>query len=68
MFKANEAYWDRVARIILSIILLVLGWSGIVTAGWGIFFKIIEDVSLLTGLTSYCPIYTILEFGTKKVG
>jgi hypothetical protein len=68
MFKANVANWDRIARVVLGIILLVLGWGGIVTGGWGVFLKIIGFVPLLTGLLGYCPIYGLLKFGTKKAG
>ena len=68
MFKANEANWDRIARVVLGIILLVLGWGGIVSGGWGVFLKIIGFVPLLTGLLGYCPIYGLLKFGTKKAG
>jgi hypothetical protein len=68
MFKVNEANWDRIARVVLGIILLVLGWGGIVTGGWGVFLKIIGFLPLLTGLLGYCPIYGLLKFGTKKAG
>ncbi|OGN90352.1 MAG: hypothetical protein A2Y88_08405 [Chloroflexi bacterium RBG_13_48_10] len=68
MFKVNVANWDRIARVVLGIILLALGWGGIVTGGWGVFLKIIGFVPLLTGLLGYCPIYGLLKFGTKKAG
>jgi len=68
MFKANVANWDRISRVVLGIILLVLGWGGIVSGGWGVFLKIIGFVPLLTGLLGYCPIYGLLKFGTKKAG
>jgi hypothetical protein len=68
MFKANVANWDRIARVVLGIVLLVLGWGGIVTGGWGVFLKVIGFVPLLTGLLGYCPIYGLLKFGTKKAG
>jgi len=68
MFKANVANWDRIARVVLGIVLLVLGWGGVVTGGWGVFLKVIGFVPLLTGLLGYCPIYGLLKFGTKKAG
>jgi Inner membrane protein YgaP-like, transmembrane domain len=66
MLKLNEASWDRIARVVLGIILLVLGWGGIVGGGWGVFLKIIGFVPLLTGLVGICPIYALLKFSTKK--
>ena len=66
MFNVNEASWDRVLRIVLGIVLLYLGWGGVVTGGWGVFLKIIGFVPLLTGLVGWCPAYTLLKFQTKK--
>jgi hypothetical protein len=66
MLKVNEANWDRIARVALGVVLLVLGWAGVVTGGWGVFLKIIGFVPLLTGLLGWCPIYALLKFGTKK--
>jgi hypothetical protein len=66
MFKMNEASWDRIARVVLGIVLLVLGWAGVVTGGWGIFLKIIGFVPLLTGLIGWCPLYSLFKFSTKK--
>ena len=62
----NEAGWDRIVRIVLGVVLLYLGWAGVVTGGWGIFLKVIGFVPLLTGLIGFCPIYAILKFRTIK--
>ncbi len=62
----NEAGWDRIVRVILGIILLYLGWGGIVTGGWGVFFKVIGFLPLLTGLLGWCPVYTLFKFRTNK--
>jgi hypothetical protein len=29
MKYVNEAGWDRIARVVLGIVLLALGWSGV---------------------------------------
>ncbi len=62
----NEAGWDRIVRVLLGIVLLYLGWAGVVTGGWGTFLKIIGFVPLFTGLIGYCPIYAIFKFRTSK--
>ena len=64
--KANQASWDRIARVVLGIILLVLGFAGVVSGGWGLFLKIIGFVSLLTGILGWCPLYALFKFSTKK--
>jgi hypothetical protein len=63
--KANESVADRVIRVVLGLVLLYLGWSGMVTGGWGAFFKIIGFVPLLTGIVGWCPIYALLRISTK---
>lgn len=65
MFKLNEANWDRIVRVALGLLLLYLGWAGVVPGGWGLFLKIIGFVPLLTGLVGWCPIYALFKFGTK---
>ncbi len=62
----NEAGWDRIVRIVLGIVLLYLGWAGVVTGGWGVFFKVIGFVPLLTGIVGWCPLYSLLKFRTNK--
>ena len=62
----NEAGWERAVRVALGILLLVLGWGGTVGGGLGTFFKIIGFVPLLTGLSGWCPIYSVLNFRTNK--
>lgn len=61
---ANEAGWDRIARIALGIVLLFLGWSGIVAGGLGMVFKIVGFVPLLTGVVGWCPLYALFGFRT----
>jgi hypothetical protein len=66
MKSMNEAGWDRIVRVVLGIVLLYLGWMGIVTGGWGTFLKIIGFVPLITGLIGFCPLYAIFKFRTNK--
>jgi len=68
MSFVNEASWDRIVRVVLGIVLLYLGWAGVVTGGWGTFFKFVGFVPLLTGLVGFCPLYTLLKFRTNKTG
>jgi hypothetical protein len=66
MFKANESGVDRIVRVVLGIVILILGWGGIVSGGWGLFLKIIGFVPLLTGLVGFCPLYSLFKLATKK--
>ncbi len=66
MSYVNEAGLDRVIRILLGIVLLVLGWAGVVTGGLGLFLKIIGFVPLITGLVGWCPLYAVFGFSTRR--
>lgn len=66
MFKVNEANWDRVARVVLGIVLLYLGLGGIIVGGLGVVMDIFGAILLLTGLVGFCPLYALLKFSTKK--
>ncbi len=64
--KVNESNADRIIRVVLGIILLALGWTGMVTGTLGAIFKWLGFIPLLTGLIGFCPIYAIFKIGTKK--
>ena len=65
MLKINEAGWDRIVRIVLGVILLYLGWAGVVTGGWGLAFIVLGIILLLTGAVGWCPLYALFKFSTK---
>ena len=59
--KKNMGSVDRTLRIIVGIILLALVFVGPQTPwGW------IGLIPLLTGLTSFCPVYVPFKFSTLK--
>lgn len=64
--KLNESGLDRAVRVVLGIVILALGWGGVVTGGWGVFFKVIGFLPLLTGLVGFCPAYALFRFSTRK--
>jgi hypothetical protein len=64
--SVNEAVWDRVVRVVAGIVLLYLGWGGVVTGTWGTIFQWLGFLPLLTGIVGFCPAYTLLGFRTKK--
>jgi hypothetical protein len=63
----NIGKGDRMFRIVAGIVLLGLGWGGIVTGTLGTVFKWLGFVPLLTGLLTWCPLYTVIGYnGCRK--
>jgi len=60
----NEAAWDRALRIVVGLILLYLGWAGVVGGTLGVVFKILGFLPLLTGVVGFCPAYALLGVST----
>ncbi len=65
MFKLNEANWDRIVRVVLGVVLLYLGFGGVVTGVLGVIFDVLGVLALVTGLVGFCPAYWLLKFSTK---
>jgi hypothetical protein len=62
----NEAGWDRALRVIAGVVLLYLGWAGVVSGTLGTVFKWVGFLPIITGFVGWCPAYTLLGMGTKK--
>ena len=66
MKYVNQAGWDRIVRVILGLVLLILAFSNIVSGGLGVLFIIVGILALVTGIIGICPAYMLLKFRTKK--
>jgi hypothetical protein len=62
----NEAPWDRIVRVVVGIILVVLALAGVVTGALAWVFGIVGAVLAITGAAGFCPIYAVLKLSTKK--
>jgi hypothetical protein len=59
MFKTNVGGIDRIARIVIGLVLLSLVFVGPQSL-WGL----VGLVPLLTGLMGTCPLYTLIGLNT----
>jgi hypothetical protein len=64
--KINESGLDRIIRVVLGIVLLVMYFAGTVTGGLAIVFLVLGAVALLTGIVGFCPLYSLLKIRTNK--
>jgi hypothetical protein len=58
--KTNVGNTDKIIRIILGVVILLLGWF--LNTWWGL----IGLLPLLTGLVGWCPGYHALKLSTIK--
>ncbi|HVP36696.1 MAG TPA: DUF2892 domain-containing protein [Terriglobales bacterium] len=64
--KTNESGADRLIRIIVGILLVILGFLVIKNRVLGIIFDILGIILFITGITGFCALYKPLGINTKK--
>ena len=65
MFNQNEGSMDRCARSVSGLALIA---GGVMIAGnWGIVLGVVGLVPLITGLTGWCPLYSVFKINTCKM-
>lgn len=60
----NEAGWDRIARVVVGVVLLIVGFA-VMDGTAGTIVGIVAVVPLLTGLSGWCPLYSAFGFRTN---
>lgn len=60
----NEAGWDRALRVVFGVVLLYLGWGGVVGGTVGSILKIVGFLPLVTGIVGWCALYAVLGVTT----
>lgn len=66
MSYINESGLDRIIRIVLGLVLLYLGFSGVVGGSLGVLLIILGFIPLLTGVVGWCPLYALFKIRTKR--
>jgi len=61
----NEAAWDRAMRVVIGITLMIVGF-GVMEGTGGTILGVVALVPLLTGLSGWCPLYSLLGFRTNN--
>ena len=64
--KQNMVTIDRVIRVILAILVLVLYLAGRISGTAAIILGIFAVIFFLTSLVGFCPLYALLKISTKK--
>ncbi len=66
--KHNMGKGDRIARLLLAAIMIILYVSNTVTGTLGIIFLVVAGIFILTSLIGFCPLYAIFGFKTCPAG
>lgn len=64
--KKNMSSYDKLIRLGLSIILIILYYKQVVTGTTGIICLVVAFLLTLTSLISFCPVYKIFGISTCK--
>ena len=64
--KLNESNVDRIIRAVAGVVLLYLGFGGVLGGGLAIVADVIGLVLLVTAAIGFCPLYAMLKISTLK--
>lgn len=64
--KKNMGTTDKLIRVIIAIVLLVLYYTGVIQGTWAIVALVVALIFALTSLVSFCPLYTLFGINTCK--
>ena len=62
----NMASWDRIVRLIVAVVFILLSAFVLRFNTLGIILTAIGAIFILTSLVGWCPLYTLLGFRTKR--
>lgn len=65
--KKNMGITDRVIRVIIAVIIVLLYFTKVITGTLGIVLIALAGVFVLTSFISFCPIYAPFGLSTCKV-
>lgn len=64
--KKNMGLVDRIIRVLLAVIVVVLYFTNVITGTLAIILLILAGIFILTSLISFCPLYLPLGIKTFK--
>jgi hypothetical protein len=64
--KKNVGTIDRVIRILIAVIVVVLYFTNVISGTLGIILLALSAIFVVTSLFSFCPIWKVLGLSTRK--
>jgi hypothetical protein len=64
--KLNESNVDRIIRAVAGVVLLYLGFGGVLGGTLAIVADVVGVVLLVTSAIGFCPLYAVFKLSTLK--
>ncbi len=64
--KKNLSMVDRLIRMIVAVVLVLLNLTGVATGALAIVFWILAVILGVTSVIGFCPLYAVLKIKTLK--
>ncbi len=64
--KKNMGVIDRVVRILIAVVIVVLYFTHVISGTLVIILLILSGILIVTSIVSLCPLYLPLGFNTRK--
>jgi hypothetical protein len=64
--KRNMGNVDKVIRLVLALIGIIIALAKVVTGTWATIVLIISAILIITSLLRYCPLYVPFGINTSK--
>ena len=65
--KPNVGGMDRIGRIVIGVVLLIIGLAAPISAVWQIVALVVAAVALVTAVVRFCPANALLGINTCKL-
>lgn len=65
--KLNVGGYDRIARLVLGVVLLLVGMAAPLSALWQTVVFVVAAIALVTAVVRFCPINFLLDINTCKL-
>jgi hypothetical protein len=62
----NMGVIDRIIRVVLALVVLVLYLTGVISNWLAIVLGILAVIWVLTSIIGFCPAYTLFKISTQK--
>jgi hypothetical protein len=64
--KLNMGSWDRILRLLVTLVVLILLIAGVLEGALAIILGIIAVIFFVTSVIGFCPLYVIFGISTRK--